>query len=525
MRRLSWQGCLYFIAMFFPLAVAEAQNGFGLPSPFQGDEKSTILFNNEVTVRFQSEDDRFDDFSRVTSRTIEPVPVEPAVTTPPEPTDTTEGSIPVEPPQTYMIALQPLTVGGVPNGISLTPTSPAGAPKKYPTIDVTGFAQIDAVFFDQDPASRLANGDIQDYAGFRRARLATKGQLTPNTGYFFEMDFAFPGRPSFMDVWVEQQKIPILGNIRIGQFRQPLSLDAMTGVRDLMFLERALPFAFDPFRQIGVMAWDTALEERMTWAASVYRFPTDVWGNSFGDGGYGMSTRVTAIPRYDETCNEVLHLGFGYSLNNPGDAGDININNQLRYQATPETGFTNGQQFNNQAISNLGLTGPFLANTGPISDVRHNNIFNLEFAYAYQSFLWQAEFFNVTVDRTATDFNYTGAYSEMSYVLTGERHKYNKKAAAFGRVVPDRPLGQTGMGAWEVAGRWSYIDLRDSTRPYTPGQVAFLPAYLTDLTLGVNWYWNAYSKMQFNYIHAFQEIHGGPDTNTNMIALRTQFDF
>ena len=27
------------------------------------------------------------------------------------------------------------------------------------------------------------------------------------------------------------------------------------------------------------------------------------------------------------------------------------------------------------------------------------------------------------------------------------------------------------------------------------------PGEQTNLTLGVNWYWNAYAKLQFNYIH------------------------
>lgn len=413
----------------------------------------------------------------------------------------------------------------LPSGAATAIAGPAGAgiaggkAVKYPTVALTGFAQIDALYFDQNDDSVAANSDIQDYAGFRRARLAAKGQLAENTGYYLEMDFAFPGRPSFMDVWVEQQKIPGIGNVRIGQFRQPLSMEALTSVRDMMFLERALPFAFIPFRQIGVMAYNTAFEDSVTWAGSVYRFPTDTYGNAYSDNGYGTSYRVTGVPIYDEACNQVLHFGAGYSYNTFGKQS-----NGTRFQgfrALPEVGYNIG------AAGAGGFGGPVFASTGTLATATADNLFNVEAAYAYDSFLFQSEFFDVVVQDPVGNQNYTGAYAMVSYVLTGEHHKYNRKAAAFGRVIPDRNLGACGWGAWEVAGRWSYIDLRDSPNAFVPGQpnAGVSPTYLTDLTLGINWYWNAYAKMQFNYIHAFQSIQGAPNAITNIFGVRTQFDF
>jgi phosphate-selective porin OprO/OprP len=62
------------------------------------------------------------------------------------------------------------------------------------------------------------------------------------------MDFAAAGRPSFFDNYVEQEQLPILGAVRIGQYLQPFSVDAMSGFRNLPFL------AFVPFRRVGAMA-------------------------------------------------------------------------------------------------------------------------------------------------------------------------------------------------------------------------------------------------------------------------------
>ena len=113
---------------------------------------------------------------------------------------------------------------------------------EVPLVRMTGFAQLDQGAFGQDAASRANLGDIQDGVGFRRARLQAVGNLSEFTRYSIEMDFAVAGRPSFMDVWGEQTNVPLFGNVRIGQFRQPTTMDGWTNIRHLEFLERSLPF-------------------------------------------------------------------------------------------------------------------------------------------------------------------------------------------------------------------------------------------------------------------------------------------
>jgi phosphate-selective porin OprO/OprP len=51
---------------------------------------------------------------------------------------------------------------------------------------------------------------------------------------------------------------------------------------------------------------------------------------------------------------------------------------------------------------------------------------------------------------------------------------------------------QGGWGAWQVAARYSTLDLSDDNIQGGIGD---------SVTLGVNWYWNAYAGMQFNYIY------------------------
>src|SRR4029077_788661 len=180
----------------------------------------------------------------------------------------------------------------------------AGGKKElYPTHNTRGFLQLDTAFYSQDPANQALVGNAQDGTEFRRARLAVLGKVAPQTLDQLEVDFAAAGRPSFFDNYLEQEQLPILGAVRIGQYLQPFSVDAMSGFRNLPFLERSLPFlAFVPFRRVGVMASNNSENERTYWAYSGFKtggfnnaplgdsqFATDI-----GDvQGYSFSTRVT----------------------------------------------------------------------------------------------------------------------------------------------------------------------------------------------------------------------------------------
>jgi hypothetical protein len=180
----------------------------------------------------------------------------------------------------------------------------------FPTFKMTGFLQLDSAYYSQTPLNIATVGNAQDGTGFRRARLAVQGKVAEMTNYQLEMDFATAGRPSFFDNYLEQENIPILGDVRVGQFLQPFSVDAMSGFRNLPFLERSLPFlAFVPFRRVGAMASNASEDDMTHWAYSVFHtggfnnapLGDDRYATDFGDvGGYSFSTRITHLLYYDE---------------------------------------------------------------------------------------------------------------------------------------------------------------------------------------------------------------------------------
>lgn len=390
---------------------------------------------------------------------------------------------------------------------SCTLGNPFAQESKYPMVRVTGFFQADAGWVHQDASNRIAVGDIQDGADFRRARLAATGDVADNVGYMVEFDFGFPGRPNFMDVWLEVRDTR-LGNVKIGQFRHPVGLGGLTSVKELTFVERGMPFAFLPFRQTGAMTSGADEDAGRTWALSGFRFPTDAFGGQIGDnGGYGLASRLTQVMAEDADGG-VLHLGGAYSLIDPA-------NDAVQYRSQPEffIAETGGAAF---VPAGVPASVPPFVDTGVIA-TNKSHIFAAEMAATSGAFHAQSEFIHAIVNQNAgPTVAFSGVTAQAAYILTGEHRPYNAKAGVLGRVVPKNDFGDCGCGAWEIAGRWSMLDLNDGN--IRGGQ-------LQTSTVGLNWYLNKFTKFQFNYIHAFLESPINGDSGADVFAMRAQLDF
>jgi len=392
--------------------------------------------------------------------------------------------------------------------------------------------QADMGLFSQSDDSKAVLGNIQNGAGFRRTRLQALGKLTDFTGFSIEMDFATAGRPSFMDVWGEQSELPFFGTIRIGQFRQPITMDGWTSIRHLDFLERNAVFqGMDPFRRIGIMAYNTTEDERTEWAYSIYGTALSFWNgastviaNEGADNRYatqltdhgGVSTAIRAshLLFYDEPSEGryLLHIGGGYNFSqlggNPNSIGtDANA-----YDARPIPEIFIGD-FTGFPLTAAGT--PAVLDTGRIR-ARNYNLWHTEIAMNYGSFHFQNEWMLTTLNQTnGPTIWMPGTYAQCGYFLTGESSAYNKQAGVMDyNVVPysdffglGRGRGIGGWGAWEVVARWTYYDLTCNNAAFiTTAPNTFPPSpnlgVLNESTLGLNWWWNRFTRVQFNWIHS-----------------------
>jgi phosphate-selective porin OprO/OprP len=125
--------------------------------------------------------------------------------------------------------------------------------------------------------------------------------------------------------------------------------------------------------------------------------------------------------------------------------------------------------------------------------------------------------------------NFQGGYAEASYMLTGETHPYNAATAAYGGINPTHPFvwDSAGWGAWEIAARYSTIDLNDRV-----GSALGVAGGRQNIyTLGLNWYANRNVRLMLNYLHGDIAKQVGPTTpgdagaQFDAVAMRTQVAF
>ncbi|GAA4431232.1 porin [Bremerella cremea] len=386
--------------------------------------------------------------------------------------------------------------------------------KKYPTVQLTGFFHLDSVWFGQSGNNLATVGDLQDGWDFRRARLAGKGNLAEDWSYIMEFDFA-ASQATFVDLWVTYSNAPLLQNIRIGRWRQPYGMDELTSIREIPFLERSSSFSMAPFRQTGIGFFGNNEAESVTWASSVFRYPSDGFGDNAGDdGGYAGAGRITALPFYACEGEQLIHVGADYYYANPS-------RNSVRFASQPEIQVVD-------TAPNPNISVPPFVDTGNVP-VDYVDSFNVELAAKYGRLVMQSEARWTTLNQRGGGPTQTieGAYAQVRYSLTGESLQYNKKSAVFGRVVPfhdfDPYCGY--WGAWELAARYSFVDFNgdwlSANTPPSPGP----GRQMNDATLGLNWYVNAHTKFQFNYINSRLNDPTLGVSSADIYAMRCQIDF
>ena len=126
--------------------------------------------------------------------------------------------------------------------------------------------------------------------------------------------------------------------------------------------------------------------------------------------------------------------------------------------------------------------------------------------------------------------NFGGGYVYVAYWLTGEYTPWSRKSGTLGRTKPLENFfcvrtcddgRAAGWGAWQIAGRYSHGDFNDD---------AIFGGVGNSFTFGLNWWWNPYARMQFNYLYGNindRVAAGAPatDGDYNLLGMRFMVDF
>lgn len=381
------------------------------------------------------------------------------------------------------------------------------SPKAKSYFLINGQIIADAGYID-------ANDELQnafpDLAGsnvlFRKLNISTYGNLYDTVDFRIGVDFA--NVRDIQDIWIRYIKHPYLKNIKIGNQKEPFSLEYLTSLTRLTFMERSLPdSAFGSGRNIGIRYDSQDNSKPINFGLGVFLNTGSF--SDFGEAqnqiseanGFDTTLRVFGLPRYKEGGKQLLHLGLGYSH---GVRDENDTSAPMAFRTRPESR----------------LTDERLVDTGPIIGAS-KNMATAEMALVEGPWSFQTQgYYQILDAKEADDPHFWGYYALISHFLTGQSRRYNQTLGIFTGVEPQPVFkpSEGHWGAWELALRHSYVDLNG-------GNVK--GGRESNITAGLNWIQNRNARLMFNYIYArVQDRDTAPaidDETSHIFQVRVQF--
>lgn len=421
-------------------------------------------------------------------------------------------------------------------------------------VAITSRLHFDAGGYDYRPNSALTSPQrLDDGVNVRRARIGVVGKFLGDWNYALIYDFggSSDGFASTASVGgnsvgflpggalagVENAYLsytgfkPFGGKLAIegGVMDLPYTLDEATSSNDILFMERA---------SAGIVATNIAAGDFRS------AFGGRWYNDTFWAGGYVTGPTTGAIHSASSINPNGTTEQYGVAARAAGQIVStkdysLHIGGDAQFLIQPPHNLVTGSQ--TLTLSDrpeLRIDPTTLVTTGALANVSAAQVYSAEAAGNYGPLYFQGEYFWFNVERNAVtglppigapNFHFQGGYAEASYVLTGESHPYNTASAAYGGIVPKDPfsLSSGGWGAWEIAGRFSTIDLNDQLASANGVAGGRQNIY----TLGLNWYANRNVRLMLNYLHGDIAKQASPtnfaDTGAKFdaLAMRTQVAF
>ena len=392
---------------------------------------------------------------------------------------------------------------------------------------------------------RLDSGD-----NLRRARIGIVGKFFNDWNYALIYDFggssdgfggAAPGSlPGGGVSGVENAYLsytgikPFGGKLAIegGIMDIPYTLDESTSSNDILFMERA---------SSGIIAQNIAAGDFRSTVGTRW------WNDVFWAGAYVTGPTTGAIHSASSTAPVAMNEQYGvvaraagqivsgkdYSIHLGGDFEDL-----IQPAHSIVNGINGAQTLTLNDRPELRIDPTSLISTGAIANVSSAQVYSVEAAGTYGPLFVQGEYFWFNIQRDANtglppigapDLKFQGGYGQVGYVLTGESHPYNAAAAAYGGIKPARPfdLSGGGWGAWEIAARYSTMDLNNLIGTTT----GVAGGRQNVITVGLNWYANNNVRLMFDYLHGdiSKQVSptnfGDAGSKFDAFAMRTQVAF
>ena len=349
--------------------------------------------------------------------------------------------------------------------------------------ELGGEIWIDGASYGEDGSLGSDATELDSGTELRRARLSLSGKLLDDWGYAAEYDFA---SNEAKDMYLEYSGSKKL-DVKLGNFKEPYTLEDMTSGKSITFMERALPVdAFAPGRNLGLGVFTGGKR----WSMAAGLFGESIDDETKGDESWGAAGRLTYAPLNKE--RRVLHLGGSLAYRTQFE------NDEVRYRGSLESHVADKE----------------LIDTDDISEVDNSTAYGLEAACVLGPFSLQGEYLQTSIERSSatSSLDFRGWYLFGSWMLTGESRPYSGIRGRFNRI---KPKGE--LGAWELALRLSSLDLSD-------GEI--YGGEESNLTVGLNAYLNDNVRFRANYIRAEADPNeDGDQEEVDIFQLRGELDF
>ena len=314
--------------------------------------------------------------------------------------------------------------------------------------------------------------------------------------------------------------------LRVGRMKTPYLYEYFSIAEgDLIAPERSLYAGnLAGNRQDGMMLLGDILGDRVGYAAGIFNGPRRSFQdyNSDKDLFFHLNTRPFL---HSESHPALKYLNFGGG-----------VNGGFENNPTQPSNFTTANDQTTSASAST-LSPTFLSFNNNVNEQGRRVQYSAHLAYFYKGLMLLGEYGGGSAGygftnkpNTSTQIPLEGYMVQATYFLTGEQMTR--------RVNVVRPLhdfgfknGKFGLGAVEVHGRFSEIDLGKELFAAGFADPNLWTNRASAIDVGSNWYLNYYTKIYFDWQHAF---YGSPITTgssnrfvstTDLFWLRFQLFF
>jgi phosphate-selective porin OprO/OprP len=326
----------------------------------------------------------------------------------------------------------------------------------------------------------------------RRIRLGASGSIPGGFGYKLEADFA-GNDVELTDAFFTYEDGGL--TMTLGQHNTFQGLEELSSSNDTSFIERAaFTDAFGFERRVGISGQYGVSD--LLFQAGAFTANIDDLNNDENN-AVGFDLRAVAMPKFGDIQT---HFGASYHYRDLGDT----IGSR-RYRQRPAVHFTDTR----------------FIDTGNISDAESETSYGLEAAMISGRFHGAAETHWLKLNRAGNlaDPTFFGGSVEAGFFLTDDTRGY--KEGVFKGVKVANPVGEGGMGAWQINVRYDHLDLTDAG--FTGGTQNGYQASLIWTPVDYVRFLLSYSRL--DYSNAAILAAGDGDYSVDSLAGRFQISF